>query len=80
MRGLGNGLSEDPPGLTRYLTSIISSQLSWIEDEATRERIREAASRRLSERCGRMGWSFNPNPSCPLAAYDYFFQALMAIY
>ncbi|MCJ1436237.1 hypothetical protein MMC27_005615 [Xylographa pallens] len=40
-------------GLPRYLTSIVSSALDWIEDEPTRERIWETASERLSERSGR---------------------------
>jgi predicted nicotinamide N-methyase len=45
--------SIDPSGVTRYLTSIISSPLSWIEDEDVREQIWEAASARISERSGR---------------------------
>ena len=43
----------DPVGLPRYLTSIVSSSLSWIEDDGTKERIWELASVRLSERSGR---------------------------
>ena len=42
-------------GIPRYLTSIIGSPLSWIENEATREWIWETASARLSERSGRTG-------------------------
>ena len=45
--------STDPAGLARYLTSIISSPLSWIEDEDIREQIWAAASARISERSGR---------------------------
>jgi predicted nicotinamide N-methyase len=45
--------SIDPNGLTRYLTSIISSPLSWIEDEDAREQVWAAASARISERAGR---------------------------
>ncbi|MCJ1287649.1 hypothetical protein MMC26_007001 [Xylographa opegraphella] len=40
-------------GLPRYLTSIVSNALDWIEDESTREKIWETASERLSERSGR---------------------------
>lgn len=40
-------------GSARYLTSIIGSDLAWIEDEVVRESIWEAASQRLSERSGR---------------------------
>ena len=48
-------------GLPRYLTGIISSPLSWIEDEQTQVDIWEAASKRLSERSGRTGlWSLYP--------------------
>lgn len=45
--------SVDPSGLPRYLTSIISSPLSWIEDEDAREQVWAAASARISERAGR---------------------------
>lgn len=44
----------DEAGIPNYLTGIVSSQLSWINDER-REEIWEAASRRLSERSGRTG-------------------------
>ncbi|KAL4955989.1 VPS28 protein-domain-containing protein [Aspergillus filifer] len=40
-------------GLTRYLTSIIASPLSWLETDQLREAIWDAASARLSERSGR---------------------------
>lgn len=43
----------DENGVPRYLTSIVSSGLSWIEDEDAREAIWSAASARLSERSGR---------------------------
>lgn len=43
----------NPEGVTRYLTSIVSSSLRWIEDEETKEAIWEQASLRLSERAGR---------------------------
>jgi predicted nicotinamide N-methyase len=39
-------------GLAGYLTQIVSSSLSWL-DEASRESIWELASRRLAERSGR---------------------------
>lgn len=42
----------NPEGVARYLTSIVSSGLQWI-DEETKEQIRNKASLRLSERSGR---------------------------
>ena len=42
-------------GVPKYLTGIISSSLSWIEDDNQREEIYEAASARLAERSGRTG-------------------------
>ena len=45
----------DEHGIPKYLTSIISNELQWIEDEDERERVWEAASARLSERSGRTG-------------------------
>ncbi len=41
-------------GIPKYLTGIVASQLSWLEEEQ-REEIWEAASKRLSERSGRSG-------------------------
>ena len=57
----GNGSSEtqrrkrkiNNEGVPQYLTKIISSPLVWIEDDAEKEQIWEAASQRLSERSGR---------------------------
>jgi predicted nicotinamide N-methyase len=43
----------NPEGVTRYLTSIVSSGLHWIEDEDTKEQVWNQASLRLSERSGR---------------------------
>ena len=43
---------------TRYLTSIISSSLSWLESDELREDAWDAASARLSERSGRAGKGF----------------------
>lgn len=43
----------NPEGVTRYLTSIVSSGLRWIEDEDAKEAIYKQASARLSERSGR---------------------------
>lgn len=43
----------NPEGVTRYLTSIVSSSLRWIEDEESKEEIWTQASLRLSERAGR---------------------------
>lgn len=42
-------------GIPKYLTSIIASRLSWVDDENVREHIWELASVRLSERSGRTG-------------------------
>ena len=41
--------------VSAYLSSIIKSQLEWIQDEDERELLWSEASRRLSERCGRAG-------------------------
>ncbi|KAI8933784.1 hypothetical protein NX059_009492 [Plenodomus lindquistii] len=46
-------INVDPEGVTRYLTSIVSSSLRWIEDEDAKEDIYNQASARLSERSGR---------------------------
>ncbi|KAL1612769.1 hypothetical protein SLS60_000998 [Paraconiothyrium brasiliense] len=43
----------DPEGVARYLTSIVSNNLKWIQDEEVREEIWNQASLRLSERSGR---------------------------
>ncbi|KAL5380229.1 hypothetical protein PMIN06_008108 [Paraphaeosphaeria minitans] len=43
----------DPEGVTRYLTSIVSNSLRWIQDEGVKEEIWNQASLRLSERSGR---------------------------
>jgi predicted nicotinamide N-methyase len=43
----------NPEGITRYLTSIVSSDLRWIQDEEAKEEIWNQASFRLSERSGR---------------------------
>ncbi|CAK7273799.1 Protein-lysine N-methyltransferase rrg1 [Sporothrix epigloea] len=40
--------------VSRYLSSIIMSDLAWLPDEDDREALWAAASRRISERCGRM--------------------------
>lgn len=45
-------LNVSPAGLPRYLTQVVSSPLSWL-DEASRETIWELASTRLAERSGR---------------------------
>ncbi|RAH46515.1 S-adenosylmethionine-dependent methyltransferase [Aspergillus brunneoviolaceus CBS 621.78] len=42
-----------PAGITRYLTSIISSPLAWLDTEELREAVWDAAAARLSERSGR---------------------------
>jgi predicted nicotinamide N-methyase len=43
----------NPAGATRYLTSIVSSSLRWIDDDEVKEEIWNQASCRLSERSGR---------------------------
>ncbi|TIA77256.1 VPS28-domain-containing protein [Aureobasidium pullulans] len=42
-------------GVPQYLTRIVSSPLTWIEDDAEKEKIWDSASLRLSERSGRTG-------------------------
>ena len=49
------GPAVQPAGVTRYLTSIIASQLAWLETDELREAIWDAAAARLSERSGRTG-------------------------
>ncbi|KAI7923857.1 Protein-lysine N-methyltransferase rrg1 [Pyricularia oryzae] len=39
--------------IARYLSSVISSPLSWLEDDEQRDALWTEAGRRLSERCGR---------------------------
>nr|POE52306.1 protein-lysine n-methyltransferase rrg1 [Quercus suber] len=57
--------SEGVPG---YLTRIISSPLTWIEDDGEKEMIWESASQRLSERSGRTGMgAMNRTFTIPLA-------------
>lgn len=46
-----------PAGVTRYLTSFISSSLAWLETDELREAVWDAAAARLSERSGRSGKS-----------------------
>ncbi|KAL2853379.1 VPS28-domain-containing protein [Aspergillus pseudoustus] len=47
------GRQVDPTGLTRYLTSIIASPLTWLDTDELREAIWDSAAARLSERSGR---------------------------
>ncbi|ORY15759.1 hypothetical protein BCR34DRAFT_622762 [Clohesyomyces aquaticus] len=49
----GDGPQISPEGVTRYLTSIVSSSLRWIDSDEAKEEIRTQASMRLSERSGR---------------------------
>lgn len=46
---------QDRREIVSYLSSVISSNLGWIEDEDQREQLWTEASRRLAERCGRSG-------------------------
>lgn len=41
--------------IAAYLSTIIKSPLSWIDDEEDREAVWTEASKRFSERCGRSG-------------------------
>ena len=50
-----NGRWRQTPATPQYLTSIISSSLSWLESDDLREAVWDAASARLSERSGRAG-------------------------
>lgn len=50
-----NPISEE--GIPKYLTGVVASKLSWV-DEDRREEIWETASKRLSERAGRTGTEF----------------------
>ena len=50
-------LNLDENGLTGYLTRFVASSLAWIPSDQEKESIWEAASRRLSERSGRMAMS-----------------------
>jgi D-xylulose reductase len=43
----------NPEGVSRYLTSIVSSSLQWIDNDEVKEEIWNQASSRLSERSGR---------------------------
>ena len=49
------GPAVQPAGVTRYLTTIISSPLSWLDTDELREAVWDAAAARLSERSGRTG-------------------------
>ena len=54
-----NSQNEDSKAVSSYLTSIVSSDLSWLTDvgDSQRDVIWELASKRLAERCGRSGRS-----------------------
>jgi hypothetical protein len=56
------GRAMDPTGLTRYLTSIIASPLTWLDTDELREAIWDAAAARLSERSGRTGMHPKQSP------------------
>ncbi|KAF2868799.1 VPS28 protein-domain-containing protein [Massariosphaeria phaeospora] len=47
----------NPEGVARYLTSIVSNSLHWIEDDEAKEEIWNQASARLSGRSGRSAMS-----------------------
>lgn len=52
---LHNSRPQDRRDINQFITSIISSNLTWIDDEDQREELWTLASKRLSERCGRTG-------------------------
>lgn len=45
----------DRKACARYLTNIISSNLTWLKSDEQREKLWEESSRCLAERCGRTG-------------------------
>lgn len=45
----------DPPGLSKWLVTIIASPLEWIGNDEVKDVVWETASTRLAERCGRTG-------------------------
>lgn len=51
--GQAPAVTVNPEGITGYLTSIVGSDLRWIQDEDLKEQIWDQASARLSERSGR---------------------------
>lgn len=53
LRSESQRVQVNPEGVTRYLTSIVSNGLKWIDDDEVREEIWNQASTRLSERSGR---------------------------
>jgi predicted nicotinamide N-methyase len=59
-----------PTGVSRYLTSIISSSLSWLASDELREQVWDAAAARLSERSGRTGSSHYCQQK---ASFNFFF-------
>ncbi|KAL8787194.1 MAG: hypothetical protein Q9195_007885 [Heterodermia aff. obscurata] len=69
----------DEYGIPKYLTSIISNELQWVEDDDERERVWEAASARLSERSGRTDYLFhNWAPNQAVIPHDPFSNHLPA--
>lgn len=57
------GSSVQPVGVSRYLTQIISSPLSWLETDELREAVWDTAGARLSERSGRTGKDSSVEPT-----------------
>jgi hypothetical protein len=47
--------TQDRREINQFLSSLVSSSLSWLEDDDQREEIWNTASRRVAERCGRTG-------------------------
>jgi hypothetical protein len=49
--------------ISSFLSSIISSNLTWVDTDEQREELWNEASKRLAERCGRTGrWIPSPLP------------------
>ncbi|KAI1119225.1 S-adenosylmethionine-dependent methyltransferase-like protein [Nemania sp. NC0429] len=69
-RSRGENTARSRRDVMSYLGSIVSSALQWLADDEQREVIWEAASRCLSQRCGRAGmgeitraWPFRDRPA-----------------
>ena len=63
-----NARSQERREINQFLSSIISSNLTWIDNDDQREELWTAASRRLAERCGRTGRSPENHPPIPPVA------------
>ncbi|BFZ64032.1 Protein-lysine N-methyltransferase rrg1 [Saitoella coloradoensis] len=48
-----SGSAEHDPGITHWLTMLVSSDLHWLDTDDERDAVLAEASKRLAERCGR---------------------------